>query len=88
MTMTHTRQTLKARYDEARDIKNAWEHRLRQAEAQHTEATRAGLDNTATLRNIKAIEISFDDAAGQLAVAMDAWMAAVHHVETPRTYRR
>lgn len=86
MTTITTHQTLKARYDEARDIKDAWEYRLRQAETEHTRVIRAGGDITATLRNIKAIEVSFDDAAGQLAVAMDAWMAAIHHSE-PRWTR-
>lgn len=81
MTMISTHQTLKARYDEARQIKDAWHVRLQAAQQAHTEAVLNGGDTEATRRNINAVEINFNDAAAELSVAIDAWMDAVHHSE-------
>ncbi|SEI45396.1 hypothetical protein SAMN04487917_101377 [Arthrobacter sp. yr096] len=69
-------ELLKARLDEARAIHDAWNIRLRRAEAQHTITTRDGGDNTATLRVIAATEISVLDAAGELKVALEAWVSS------------
>lgn len=65
-------ELLKARYDEARAIKDAWDARLRRAEAEHTAITRNGGDNAATLRAIAAVEVSVADAAGELEVALNS----------------
>jgi hypothetical protein len=74
-------QILKARYDEARQIKDAWQHRLNQAHRAHSIAQLTGQDTEATQRNINAVEIEFTDAAGELKVALDAWMAATRTTE-------
>ncbi|WP_427130386.1 hypothetical protein [Pseudarthrobacter sp. S9] len=73
-------QILKARYDEARQIKNAWEHRLKTAHLAHKDATTYGGDTEATRRNINAVQINLADAAGELQVALDLWM---HATSTP-----
>jgi hypothetical protein len=80
-------ELLKARYDEARAIKDAWDVRLRRAESEHTQATSNGGDNAATLRAIAAIEVSVADAAGELAVALSAWMGSCITNETHATRR-
>ena len=69
-------QILKARYDEARQIKDAWDHRYRRAMQEHSEAIRHGGDFSVTRRNLDAVEIQVLDAAGELKVALNAWMAA------------
>lgn len=69
-------ELLKARYDEARDIKAAWDARLRRAEAEHSHAIQVGGDFAATRRVIDAVEIEVADAAGELKVALAAWMGA------------
>lgn len=82
-------QVLKSRYDEARQIKEAWDYRLKRAQAEHSDAIRHGGDHEATRRNLNAIDIQVADAAGELAVALHAWMASVHYAEsTLHTYRR
>lgn len=81
-------QILKNRYDEARQIKAAWDHRLKRAQHEHSDAIRHGGDTDATRRNLAAIDIQVADAAGELKVALNAWMAAVHHTEASYKYRR
>lgn len=82
-------QILKARYDEARQIKEAWDHRLKRALAEHYDALHHAGDTDATRRNLAAIDIQVADAAGELKVALHAWMASVHYAESAlHTYRR
>jgi hypothetical protein len=89
MTATRTRrrpatesELLKARYDEARAIKDAWDVRLRRAESEHSRATRNSEDNAPTLRAIAAVEVSVADAAGELEVALNAWVnSCTNHPE-------
>lgn len=74
-------QILKNRYDEARRIKDAWDWRLRRAQYELRDATVNGIgDRTAAARNLAAVEIQVTDAAGELEVALNAWMAvAITH---------
>ena len=74
-------QILRARYDEARAIKEAWDFRLHWAQAVHADAVKYGGDTDATRRSLAAVEIQVADAAGELKVALNAWMAATipHH---------
>lgn len=69
-------QILKNRYDEARAIKDAWDHRYHRAMREHSDAIRTGGDFNITRRNLDAIEIHVLDAAGELKVALNAWMTA------------
>lgn len=69
-------QILRNRYDEARAIKDAWDHRYMRATLEHSDAIRRGGDFEATRRNLDAIHIQVQDAAGELKVALNAWMAA------------
>ncbi|GGH93901.1 hypothetical protein ACFFGR_09430 [Arthrobacter liuii] len=69
-------QILRNRYDEARAIKDAWDTRHRRAQREHSDAIRHRGDIQATRRNLDAIEIQVQDAAGELKVALNAWMAA------------
>lgn len=74
-------QVLKNRDDEARDIKDAWHHRLQQAQTAHSNAIRTGQDHEATRRNIAAVEINFNDAAAQHQAALTTWMDATLNLE-------
>ncbi|MCO4257369.1 hypothetical protein [Pseudarthrobacter cellobiosi] len=70
-------QILKNRYDEARQIKDAWDWRLRRAQHELRDATVNGTgDRHAAARNAAAVEIQVADAAGELRVALNAWMQA------------
>lgn len=70
-------QILRSRYDEARAIKDAWDWRLRVAQHVLRDATTNGIgDRHAAARNLTAIEIQVADAAGELQVALNAWMQA------------
>jgi hypothetical protein len=74
-------QVLRNRYDEAKAIKEAWDYRYMRATKEHSDAIRHGGDFEATRRNLDAIHIQVQDAAGELKVALNAWMAATlpHH---------
>lgn len=75
-------ELLKARYDEARAIKDAWDVRMRRAESEHSRASRDGEDTAPTLRAIAAVEVSVADAAGELEVALNAWVnSCTNHSE-------
>jgi len=74
-------QILKNRYEEAVRIKDAWDYRLRWAQTDHAEATKYGGDTDATARNIRAVEIHVTDAAGELRVALNAWVNATTTTE-------
>lgn len=74
-------QILKSRYDEARKIKDAWDHRLKLAQRDHSDAFHHGGDAEATRRNLSAVEINVADAAGELKVALNAWMNATIQTE-------
>lgn len=81
MTITHARrgpatetELLKARYDEARAIKQAWDVRLDTAQRRHSETIRNEGDFEATRRTLDAVEIQVADAAAELKVALNAWM--------------
>lgn len=65
-------QILKARYDEARAIKDAWDYRLKRALSEHYDALRHGGDTDATRRNLAAVEVQVQDTAGELKVALNA----------------
>lgn len=83
-------QILRNRYDEAKAIKEAWDHRLRRAQREYTAAltaearaaetkaneASAASRSIATRRNLDAIHIQVTDAAGELKVALNNWMAA------------
>lgn len=70
-------QILKNRYDEARQIKDAWDWRLKRAQHELADATRNGVGNRhAAARNLSAVEIHVQDAAGELEVALNAWVTA------------
>ncbi|MBT2537245.1 hypothetical protein [Arthrobacter sp. ISL-69] len=69
-------EILKARYDEARQIKDAWDHRYKRALYEHSSTIRSGGDFADTRRNLDAVEIQVADAAGELKVALNAWMHA------------
>lgn len=72
-------QILKARYDEARQIKDAWDWRLRRAQYELRDAITHGGDTQASARNLAAVEINVADAAGELSVALNAWVQATTH---------
>ena len=74
-------QILKNRYDEARDIKDAWHHRLEQAHRAHNVAARTGGDTEATNRTITAVEIDYVDAVTHHRAALTTWMDATLHLE-------
>ena len=74
-------QILKNRYDEAVRIKDAWDYRLQWAQAVHADATEYGGDTDATGRTITAVEIHVTDAAGELRVALNAWVNATTTTE-------
>lgn len=74
-------QVLKARYDEARAIKEAWDYRLKRAHQEHADAIIHGGDTNATRRNLNAVEIQVQDAAGELKVALNAWMTTTINTE-------
>lgn len=94
MNVTHIRsrratitdsQILKNRYDEARAIKDAWDQRLKRALSEHCDAIHHAGDTDATRRNLAAVEIQVADAAGELKVALNAWMTATLHPHERRT---
>lgn len=68
-------QILKARYDEARQIKEAWDWRLKRAQLELRDATTTNGDVKAASMNLAAIEIQVTDAAGELDVALNAWVS-------------
>lgn len=75
-------QILKNRYDEARQIKDAWDWRLKRAQHELADATRNGVgDRHAAARNLAAVEIHVQDAAGELAVALNAWVTASRNTQ-------
>lgn len=67
---------LRARYEESRAIKDAWEYRLKVAHRAHRKAVRSGKGAESARRNIIAIEINFTDAITHHRVALTAWAAA------------
>lgn len=68
-------QILKARYDEARQIKDAWDWRLKRAQLELRDATTTSGDVKAASTNLAAVEIQVTDAAGELDVALNAWVS-------------
>jgi hypothetical protein len=74
-------EILKARYDEARQIKDAWDYRYKRALSEHSDAIRSGGDFADTRRNLDAVEIQVADAGGELKVALAAWMHATTQQE-------
>lgn len=78
-------QILKARYDEAVQIKTAWDYRLHWALLEHADAAKYGGDMDATRRNLAAVEVQVQDAAGELKVALNAWMNATLQPHERRT---
>ena len=74
-------QILKNRYEEAKLIKDAWDHRLKRAHQEHADAVVHGGDTNATRRNLNAVEIQVQDAAGELKVALNAWMTTTINAE-------
>ena len=74
-------QIARARYDEAHQIRDAWEHRIKVAQQEHQHATRVGGDKLTTRRNLNAVLIQADDALEAMRVAHHQW------VETTRQGR-
>jgi|GEM_PF-2763578 hypothetical protein len=74
-------QILKNRYDEALQIKAAWDHRLKRALSEHYDALHHGGDRQASERNLAALDVHVADAAGELRVALTAWMTATTNTE-------
>ena len=71
-------QIAKARYDEANQILDAWNHRRSQAQAANYNANRNGGNAIETRRNLNAIEIQCEDAKELAQQARKQWIAAVH----------
>lgn len=69
-------QILKNRYDEARQIKDAWDWRLQRAQYELRDATTRNGDIKAATMNLAAVQIQVADAAGELEVALRAWVRA------------
>lgn len=67
-------QLLKARYDEARAIKEAWDHRAKQAHRRYAVALHTGAATEESRGILAAVEAQLEDAAGELRVALNAWM--------------
>ena len=67
-------QVARARYDEARQIRDAWEHRIKVAQAAHDEARRTKSDEMTTRRTLNATLIQADDALEAMRVAHRIWV--------------
>lgn len=74
-------QVARARYDEAHQIRDAWEHRIKVAQAEHDHARRTGGDELTTRRQLNATLIQADDALEAMRAAHHEW------VETTRQGR-
>lgn len=62
----------RARYNEARAIKNAWAHRLKLAERALSHAIQNGHNPDPAHRAIRAAKIRYDDATTDQQIALDA----------------
>lgn len=69
-------QVARARYDEAHQIRDAWEHRLRVAQLEHNHAAKNGGDELATRRNLNAAQLQADDALEAMRLAHHLWVEA------------
>ena len=69
-------QIARARYDEAHQIRDAWEHRIRLAQAEHDHAAKTGGDTLATKRHLNAAQMEHDDAAAAMRLAHHIWVEA------------
>ena len=77
-------QIARARYDEAHQIRDAWEHRIRLAQAAHDHARKTGGDELATRRQLNAVEIEFEEATEALRLAQHLWITAANKALWPR----
>lgn len=69
--------TLKATYDEALAIKEAWDHRVAVAESKLMGAMASGYEVDAARRNVAAVALQHAEAVAQMGMALDAWLDAV-----------
>ncbi|WP_457948280.1 hypothetical protein ACTAQI_20225 [Pseudarthrobacter sp. alpha12b] len=80
MTTTITRRetdTLKARYDEALAIKDAWDHRVARANAEYRAALTTGQGVQQAQNNLNAVNIQHSEAIAYMGTCLDAWLDAV-----------
>ena len=73
----HQTTTLKATYDEALAIKEAWDHRVLRADQELMAARRSGVGVEAAQRNVAAVAVQHEEAVAYMAVCLDAWLDAV-----------
>ena len=71
-------QIAKARYDEARQLLDAWTHRLERAQTHAHNAARNGGDVLAARRNLNAVEIHREDAKADEAIARQQWVTTAN----------
>lgn len=76
-TTTHNPDTLKATYLEALAIKEAWDHRVTRATADHRAALAAGQGIQEAQNNLNAATIQQAEAVGYMGTALDAWLDAI-----------
>ena len=79
MTTTITRRetdTLKARYDEALAIKDAWDHRVARANAAYRAALTTGQGIQQAQNNLNAANIQHEEAVAYMGTCLDAWLNA------------
>lgn len=72
-------QIAKARYDEAHQILEAWNHRLAQAQAHHYNTTQTNGDTLTSKRNLNATELEHTDAQAHASITQQAWINAANH---------
>lgn len=69
--------TLKATYDEALSIKEAWDHRMVVADSGLATAVASGYGVEQARRALAAVGVQHAEAVAQVGVALDAWLDAV-----------
>lgn len=69
--------TLKARYDEALALKEAWDHRVARANAEYRAALTVGAGVQEAQNNLNAVNIQHAEAITYMGTCLDAWLDAV-----------
>lgn len=69
--------TLKARYDEALAIKEAWDHRVAKASATYRGALASGEGVEETRNQLAAVNLQHEEAVAWMGICLDAWVDAV-----------
>jgi len=80
-TTTQRIDHLKARYDEALALKNAWDHRVARANAEYHQALATGIGIQQAQNNLNAVNIQHEEAITYMGTCLDAW---IDHVDTTR----